>query len=348
MACFCFFVTKKLRPPAGTAKAKMLGKGRSTAVLDSARVTPTATSQSRRTPRPGILTAVPQTKVSDRLEVPGIHREASVNKVTPVKASRSVGKSKGSSIFHERHSTNSPAVSHLNTPTRVSSLRNSDVMVKVCTPEIYTAVRFETPMRKNVASDLVHNPGVEKSNLVVAVRVRPQEKREEEDRGEKSVVVIKDTEVSVLTEYGQTHNFVYDHCFCSSNPQHKQFANQEKVYVNLAKPLLAKAFEGYNTCLFAYGQTGSGKSYSIMGNLNGDKTLGETTGIVPRFSCDLFRKVEQINRKASPSENASIRVQISYFEIYKEKIQDLLSTEKTSLRVREHPQSVSIPFNGCL
>ena len=41
----------------------------------------------------------------------------------------------------------------------------------------------------------------------------------------------------------------------------RNFASQEDVYTLLAKPMLSKAFEGYNTCLFAYGQTGSGKSY---------------------------------------------------------------------------------------
>ena len=39
--------------------------------------------------------------------------------------------------------------------------------------------------------------------------------------------------------------------------------DQEYVYNTLAQPMLGKAFEGYNVCLFAYGQTGSGKSYRL-------------------------------------------------------------------------------------
>ena len=39
--------------------------------------------------------------------------------------------------------------------------------------------------------------------------------------------------------------------------------DQEYVYSTLAQPMLGKAFEGYNVCLFAYGQTGSGKSYRL-------------------------------------------------------------------------------------
>ena len=51
----------------------------------------------------------------------------------------------------------------------------------------------------------------------------------------------------------------------------------------MGTPLLNKAFEGYNCCLFAYGQTGSGKSYSMMGLQN-----EEQRGIIPRFSQAMF------------------------------------------------------------
>ena len=232
-------------------------------------------------------------------------------------------------LFHERHSVGSPLRS---TPTR-NTLRSSEVLVKVSTPEVYTAVRFETP-RKNTVEHL--GPGVEKSNLMVAVRVRPHSLKEEMTKGVKETIEVKNKEVNVFTDYGQTHAFTYDHCFSSSQPTHTQFADQTKVYDSLAKPLLAKAFEGFNTCLFAYGQTGSGKSFSIMGNIVEEKELHETAGIVPRFCFDLFRRIESVKKKNAEA----IQVQISYFEIYKEKIQDLLSPAKASLRIREHPQHV--------
>jgi len=57
------------------------------------------------------------------------------------------------------------------------------------------------------------------------------------------------------------HRFTYDYSFWSYDREGGEFASQEYVYNTLAQPILAKAFEGYNTCLFAYGQTGSGKSY---------------------------------------------------------------------------------------
>ena len=53
----------------------------------------------------------------------------------------------------------------------------------------------------------------------------------------------------------------YDHCFWSVDEEHELFADQTKIYEAIGAPLLDKAINGYNTCLFAYGQTGSGKSY---------------------------------------------------------------------------------------
>ncbi len=245
-------------------------------------------------------------------------------------------------IFQDRYSAGSPA--KLNTPIR---LRNSDSNMKASTPEIFTAVRFETPKRYMCEQAGVNAcDGVETSNLVVAVRVRPQTVKEKTDKAMNSIVQVRDNEISVLTDYGQTHSFNYDHCFPSDTPATVKQLDQAKVYEGLAKPLLTQAFKGFNTCLFAYGQTGSGKSYSVMGNIGSEKELDISAGIVPRFCYDLFRKVEILG-KSSPAEKLSFEIQISYFEIYKEKIQDLLCPSSKlggSLRVREHPQNVRTIF----
>lgn len=63
---------------------------------------------------------------------------------------------------------------------------------------------------------------------------------------------------------GNHYRFNFDFSFWSFDSTHRDFAGQEQVYRQLAQPLLVKAFEGYNTCLFAYGQTGSGKSYRFV------------------------------------------------------------------------------------
>ncbi|KAF9924027.1 kinesin-like protein Klp8 [Linnemannia zychae] len=76
----------------------------------------------------------------------------------------------------------------------------------------------------------------------------------------------------------------------------------------------------------ADGQTGSGKSYSMMG-------YGEDRGIIPLSCHELFRRIE-----ANTDPTLSYRVEVSYMEIYCERVRDLLNPKnKGHLKVREHP-----------
>ncbi|VDO52780.1 unnamed protein product [Schistosoma margrebowiei] len=64
--------------------------------------------------------------------------------------------------------------------------------------------------------------------------------------------------------------FQFDHTFWSLNDGSSlvPHASQEFVYQTLGLPLLLRALDGYNACLFAYGMTSSGKTYSfIVSNL---------------------------------------------------------------------------------
>ena len=116
------------------------------------------------------------------------------------------------------------------------------------------------------------------------------------------------------------------------------YANQENVFRNMVLPLVQNAFEGYNVCLFAYGQTGSGKSYSMMGQESAQVntiSIDEAVGIIPRFCQEIFTRT-------STNMNTKTTVEISYFEIYNEKIHDLLTNvtngvKRAPLKVREHP-----------
>jgi len=68
------------------------------------------------------------------------------------------------------------------------------------------------------------------------------------------VVRMHGNETIITSKDGVVHRFYYDHCFWSFDSVHPDHAGQEKVYKDLAQPLLDRSFEGYNTCLFAYGQ----------------------------------------------------------------------------------------------
>ncbi|KAM8930639.1 kinesin-like protein KIF14 [Pelodytes ibericus] len=167
--------------------------------------------------------------------------------------------------------------------------------------------------------------------VTVAVRVRPFSNREINENATQ-VVFMNGQETSVQhPDSKQNHSFHYDFSFWSFDKTNTSYADQETVYKKLAAPLLEWALLGYNTCLFAYGQTGSGKSYTMMG-------FDEESGIIPRFCADLFSRIDtQLKQKIS------FHLEISYFEVYNEKIHDLLvfkadnGQKKQPLRVREHP-----------
>uniref|UniRef100_A0A7M4FLX5 Kinesin-like protein KIF14 n=1 Tax=Crocodylus porosus TaxID=8502 RepID=A0A7M4FLX5_CROPO len=191
------------------------------------------------------------------------------------------------------------------------------------------ALKEETPTQIPCTKDDAFK--VENSKVTVAVRVRPFSNREKNEISFQ-VVSMNGPETAVQhPDTKQTYSFIYDFSFWSFDKCHPHFASQEIIYKTLAVPLLERAFEGYNTCLFAYGQTGSGKSYTMMG-------FGEEPGIIPRFCEDLFLQIGQTD-----TEKISYHVEMSYFEVYNEKIHDLLvfkaenGQKKQPLRVREHP-----------
>ncbi|KAJ8950363.1 hypothetical protein NQ314_007900 [Rhamnusium bicolor] len=124
----------------------------------------------------------------------------------------------------------------------------------------------------------------------------------------------------------QPKTFAFDHCFCSVDPIRDGFASQEVVFDCLGRDILDNAFQGYNACIFAYGQTGSGKSYTMMGSQ-------DNKGIIPRLCDALFGQIAK-----QQSSELMYKVEVSYMEIYNEKVHDLLDpqTHKQSLKVREH------------
>ncbi|CAI5454199.1 unnamed protein product [Caenorhabditis angaria] len=167
----------------------------------------------------------------------------------------------------------------------------------------------------------------EGSAVKVAIRVRPFNKREL-DLKTKSVVKIKN-EQCVLhhpIEEKNTKTFTFDHSFCSTDPNQSDFAGQDTVCYHLGNGVVENAFAGYNACIFAYGQTGSGKSYTMMGT-------PDQPGIIPRVCNDIFQRICE-----QTSDTLSFKVEVSYMEIYNERVRDLLDPKKSSkaLKVREH------------
>ncbi|MEE6509227.1 hypothetical protein FKM82_025022 [Ascaphus truei] len=124
-------------------------------------------------------------------------------------------------------------------------------------------------------------------------------------------------------------SFSFDYSYWShTSDEDSQFAGQQQVYRDIGEEMLLHAFEGYNVCIFAYGQTGAGKSYTMMG-----KQEPRQQGIIPQLCEDLFSRISD-----TTNDNMSYSVEVSYMEIYCERVRDLLNPKnKGNLRVREHP-----------
>lgn len=144
------------------------------------------------------------------------------------------------------------------------------------TPDRPTKLSFDTPTPRSIRSSSETPRGIgddenEISNLTVAIRVRPMNARECSTPSAMNIITVEGKKLTVLAgknvdnSAGLSHTFTYDQVFWSCNPKHENYANQETVFQETGVPLIDRAFEGYNACLFAYGQTGSGKSYSMMG-----------------------------------------------------------------------------------
>ncbi|XP_048842785.1 kinesin-like protein KIF16B isoform X2 [Brienomyrus brachyistius] len=178
------------------------------------------------------------------------------------------------------------------------------------------------------------------ASVRVAVRVRPMDRRET-DLLSKCIVVMEGNKTSITnlkvpkgtagdSSRERTKMFTYDFSYDSLDSKSANFVSQEKVFMDLGSDVLVAAFQGYNACVFAYGQTGSGKSFTMMGD-------PDDRGLIPRICEGLFGRIAGMTLW----DEASFCIEVSYLEIYNERVRDLLrrkSTKAYNLRVREHPK----------
>lgn len=169
------------------------------------------------------------------------------------------------------------------------------------------------------------------ASVKVAVRVRPFNSREM-SRESKCIIQMSGSTTTIVNPKQPKEtpkSFSFDYSYWShTSPADTNYASQKQVYRDIGEEMLQHAFEGYNVCIFAYGQTGAGKSYTMMGKQEKDQQ-----GIIPQLCEDLFSRIND-----TTNDNMSYSVEVSYMEIYCERVRDLLNPKnKGNLRVREHP-----------
>uniref|UniRef100_A0A8B9D487 Kinesin family member 27 n=1 Tax=Anser brachyrhynchus TaxID=132585 RepID=A0A8B9D487_9AVES len=160
---------------------------------------------------------------------------------------------------------------------------------------------------------------MEEIPVKVAIRVRPLLSKEVLHNHQVCVRLVPNTQQIII---GKDRVFTFDFVFGKNS-------TQEEVYTVCIKPLLVSLTEGYNATVFAYGQTGSGKTYTIGGGHIASVSEDEK-GIIPRAIQELFQHI-------SENHNIDFRVKVSYIEVYKEELRDLLELETSvkDLHIRE-------------
>ncbi|XP_053266670.1 kinesin heavy chain isoform X2 [Pleuronectes platessa] len=161
-------------------------------------------------------------------------------------------------------------------------------------------------------------------NIKVLCRFRPMN-QSEITRGDKFIPIFPGEDTVILG--GKT--YVFDQVFPTNT-------TQEQVYNTCAKQIVRDVLGGYNGTIFAYGQTSSGKTHTMEGNLHNPQGMG----IIPRIAQDIFEHIFAMD------ENLEFHIKVSYFEIYLDKIRDLLDVTKTNLSV--HEDKYRVPYvKGC-
>uniref|UniRef100_W5KEJ4 Kinesin-like protein n=1 Tax=Astyanax mexicanus TaxID=7994 RepID=W5KEJ4_ASTMX len=160
--------------------------------------------------------------------------------------------------------------------------------------------------------------------IKVMCRFRPLNKSEVE-RGDKYIPRFQGEDTVVIS----SKPYVFDRVLQSNT-------TQEQVYNTCAQKIVKDVLDGYNGTIFAYGQTSSGKTHTMEGNLHDTDSMG----IIPRIVQDIFNYIYSMD------ENLEFHIKVSYFEIYLDKIRDLLDVSKTNLSVHEDKNRV--PYvKGC-
>nr|XP_033787389.1 kinesin-1 heavy chain [Geotrypetes seraphini] len=161
-------------------------------------------------------------------------------------------------------------------------------------------------------------------NIKVMCRFRPLNDSEIV-RGDKLISKFQAEDTVIIA----SKPYAYDHVFQPNT-------TQEQVYNACAKKIVKDVLEGYNGTIFAYGQTSSGKTHTMEGSLHDPDGMG----IIPRIVQDIFNYIYSMD------ENLEFHIKVSYFEIYLDKIRDLLDVSKTNLSVHEDKNRV--PYvKGC-
>ncbi len=173
--------------------------------------------------------------------------------------------------------------------------------------------------------------------MSVFVRVRPpkEERESNESRGQNLGRLTFDAGGQHVTQHvGRKHikKFTFDRVFGEQS-------TQVQVFNHVGRTVVDGALQGFNGSIFAYGQTGSGKTHTMLGCSEHKRPSGpedstsvdEFAGVIPRVLEYLFSELALRDGRTAAERHGGnetqFSVKVSYLEIYRENILDLLCSD---------------------
>jgi len=171
--------------------------------------------------------------------------------------------------------------------------------------------------------DVIFGEEAETQRVRVTVRVRPRLADEDEETevlstesdGDWGRVTLQRPKGAIVDQ----SSFLFDRVLGTQS-------TQREVYDCVARDVVADVMQGFNGTILAYGQTGAGKTYTLSDIEEG------SVGVIPTAVAEVCGGAEAERRQGSGVEYT---VHMSYFQIYREAIQDLLRPDSTNLAIRE-------------
>ncbi|KAH8378705.1 hypothetical protein KR009_000879 [Drosophila setifemur] len=185
-------------------------------------------------------------------------------------------------------------------------------------------------------------PAEQHTNIKVAVRVRPYNVRELEQK-QRSIVKVMDRSALLFDPDEEDDEFFFQ----GAKQQYRDITKRmnkkltmefdrvfdidntnQELFEECTAPLVDAVMNGYNCSVFVYGATGAGKTFTMLGS-------EVTPGLTFLTMRDLFEKIQAQN------DVRKFDVGVSYLEVYNEQVMNLL-TKSGPLKLREDSNGVVV------
>lgn len=267
--------------------------------------------------QPSVETAAPPTTGNDKYNPYAPNPYDIISLAAPLKDPIGVSSSKADKLM-TREEYNAAKKGSANISSKKQNGKNNNIDVPIVETPTIQYGQIDS-IKKSISNHENNNVIDAHINVYVRVRPIPEDKNSNEDSS--LTVYNEGKSINCRMDYDEK-SFTFQKIFDVE-------ATQNDVFDSVRDTIVAPIFDGFNACIMSYGQTGSGKTFTMEGPSLSDSKLA---GITPRSVNYIY---DRIARQKYEDPNILFEITVSLYEIYCEKINDLLNIENENLSVRE-------------